>query len=208
MTVSAQDLLLYAGALAILVLTPGPVVVALIARAASGGVRAAVPLSLGVVVGDILWPLLAIVGVSVLVALYADFLTLLRLFGAGMLVWMGIGLIRHAGAAIASDPALKARGDWAGFVAGLAVIAGNPKAILFYVGVLPGFFDVTRVTSWDIAAICLVSGLVPLLGNIIWAALFSAARRWLQSPIAVRNTNVTAGVLLILVGVFVGFSAA
>ena len=27
---------------------------------------------------------------------------------------------------------------WAGFVAGLALILGNPKAILFYMGVLPG----------------------------------------------------------------------
>ncbi len=199
MTVSIEELLLYAGALAILVLTPGPVVVALIARAATGGVRAAVPLSLGVVVGDILWPLLAIFGVSVLVALYADFLTLLRWFGAGMLLWMGIGLIRQAGAAIEADPSLRAKGDWAGFVAGLAVIAGNPKAILFYIGVLPGFFDVSRVTGWDIAAICFVSGLVPLLGNLIWAGLFSVARTWLQSPKAVRNTNIVAGCLLIAV---------
>ena len=206
MTVTIEQLLIYAGALAILVMTPGPVVVALIARAATGGVRAAVPLSLGVVVGDILWPLLAIFGVGLIVAVYADFLIWLRWFGAGMLVWMGISLIRHANATVQSDPSLKAKGDWAGFLAGLAVIAGNPKAILFYIGALPLFFDLSTVTGGDIAVICLVSGLVPLLGNIIWAALFSAARRWLQSPVAVRNTNIVAGGLLVLFGVVVALT--
>jgi hypothetical protein len=36
---------------------------------------------------------------------------------------------------------------WAGFLAGLAVILGNPKAILFYMGMLPGFFDLRALTS-------------------------------------------------------------
>ncbi len=63
MTISPFDLALYAGALLILFLTPGPVWVALTARALSGGFHAAWPLALGVVVGDALWPLLAVLGV-------------------------------------------------------------------------------------------------------------------------------------------------
>ena len=57
MSVSAAQLAAYAGALAVLVATPGPVVAALIARSATGGVRAAVPLAAGVAVGDVVWPL-------------------------------------------------------------------------------------------------------------------------------------------------------
>ena len=71
---------------------------------------------------------------------------------------------------------------WAAFSAGLMVIAGNPKAILFYMGVLPGFFDFRRLTPLDMALICLVSVLVPFLGNLGWAALFARARRWLAEP--------------------------
>jgi hypothetical protein len=59
-TITAHQLLLYAGALLILFVTPGPVWVALTARALSGGFRQAWPLAVGVTVGDILWPLLAI----------------------------------------------------------------------------------------------------------------------------------------------------
>jgi threonine/homoserine/homoserine lactone efflux protein len=74
---------------------------------------------------------------------------------------------------------------WAGFTAGLMVIAGNPKAILFYMGVLPGFFDFRTLTPLDMAVICLVSVLVPFVGNLGWAALFARARRWLADPVAI-----------------------
>ena len=67
MNLATSDLLLYAGALCVLFLTPGPVWVALIARTLAGGFNGAWPLALGVVVGDVLWPLVAIFGLTWLV---------------------------------------------------------------------------------------------------------------------------------------------
>ena len=95
---------------------------------------------------------------------------------------------------------------WAGFIAGVVVIMANPKAVLFYMGVLPGFFDLTRVTAWDIGAICLLSLLVPLIGNLILAASVDRVRGLLKSPQALRQINIIAGWLLIGVGVAIGFS--
>lgn len=201
MTLSFTEILLYMGALTILFLTPGPVWVALVARAVSGGFHAAWPLAMGVVVGDIIWPLLAIFGVSLLVEIYAEFLTLLRYGGAVILIWMGVRTIRAADKPLVADGRLNAKGMWAGFTAGLMVIIGNPKAILFYMGVLPGFFDVNNVTGPDIAVICLVSGLVPLTGNVLFALSVGKIRAFLSSPAAVRKTNLTAGSALVLVGV-------
>jgi threonine/homoserine/homoserine lactone efflux protein len=204
-TVTLGELLPYAGALALLVATPGPVVAALIARAATGGVAGAVPLAAGVAVGDALWPLLAVLGIGVAAGVWADMLVVLRVFGAAVLVWMGLNLVRDAEAAAlrASAGGVVARRGWEGFAAGLAVIAGNPKAILFYLGILPGFFDIGVLTPADIAVICLVSALVPFLGNLTWAALFARARAWLADPVAMRRTHVAAGVALIGVGVAV-----
>ena len=64
MTITLDGLLLYCGALVILFLTPGPVWVALIARGLSGGFSAAWPLAVGVALGDLVWPLAAIFGLS------------------------------------------------------------------------------------------------------------------------------------------------
>jgi threonine/homoserine/homoserine lactone efflux protein len=202
-TLTWGQILPYAGALALLTATPGPVVAALIARSATGGVRAAVPLAAGVAVGDVVWPLCAMLGIGVAAGVWADFLTVLRYLGAAILVLMGVQLIRRAEAAglAVAGGGLGRESGWAAFSAGLMVIAGNPKAILFYMGVLPGFFDFRVLTPLDIGLICLVSVLVPFLGNLGWAALFARARRWLADPVAMRRTHVAAGVALVAVGV-------
>ncbi len=205
MTATPFELLLYAGALFILFLTPGPVWVALLARALSGGFNSAWPLALGVVVGDVLWPLLAILGVTWLVSEFAWFMDVLRWVAVVMFLAMGVMLIRNAGKSLGSDSRLTRPGMLAGFLAGLAVILGNPKAILFYMGVLPGFFDLTQVTKWDIAAICFLSFIVPLVGNLALALSVDRVRGLLKSESALRQMNVTAGILLICVGGVIAF---
>lgn len=203
MTLTLTEMLIYSGALAILFFTPGPVWVALMARAVSGGFHAAWPLALGVVVGDIIWPLVAIFGVSLLVELYADFMTLLRYGGAVILVWMGVRTVRNAAKPLIGDERLTAAGMWAGFIAGLMVIIGNPKAILFYMGVLPNFFDFNAITTLDIVIICAISGFVPFAGNVVLALSVGHIRRFLSSANAVTRTNQISGSALIVVGIVV-----
>ncbi|MGR3272826.1 LysE family translocator [Thalassococcus profundi] len=206
MTIGLWEMAAYAGALLILFLTPGPVWVALTARALSGGFHAAWPLALGVVVGDVLWPFLAILGVTWIVSVFAGFMTFLRWVACATFVIMGVLIIRNADASIAKDSRLTRPGMWAGFAAGLAVILGNPKAILFYMGVLPGFFDLTQLRWPDMLAIAALSAIVPLFGNLCLALFIDRAKRLLSSPKALRRTNVTAGILLILVGLVIPFT--
>lgn len=206
MTITAYELLLYAGALTVLFMTPGPVWVALTARALSGGFHAAWPVALGVVVGDVIWPFLAILGVTWIVSVYGGFMTVLKWVASGTFLIMGALIIRHADKTIAADSRLTRPGMWAGFLAGLAVILGNPKAILFYMGMLPGFFDLTRLTWIDIAAICFLSFLVPLVGNLIMAGLVGRMRGALTSQAAIKRTNLIAGGLLMLVGAIIPFT--
>ena len=113
---------------------------------------------------------------------------------------MGWLLIRHADRPIPQDSRLTRPGRRAGFVAGVAAILGNPKAILFYAGVLPGFFDLRTITVPDIAAILAVSVAIPLTGNLIFALAIDRVRSVLSSPAALRRLNLVAGALLICVG--------
>jgi threonine/homoserine/homoserine lactone efflux protein len=197
MTLGLWDVALYAGALLVLFLTPGPVWVGLIARTLAGGFHAAWPLALGVVVGDVLWSLLAIFGITWVLSVYGGFLDALKWVAAAMFLVMGTLVIRSADKKIDSDSRLTRPGMGAGFVAGLVVILGNPKAILFYAGMLPGFFDLTRLTTPDVIVIAGLSMVIPLIGNLTMAAFIDRARRLLSSPRALRRMNTTAGILLI-----------
>ncbi len=206
MTLSPGDLLVYAGALFILFLTPGPVWLAVMARAVSGGFTAAWPLAFGVAVGDMVWPFLAILGVSWVVAEHEGVLSIMRWLACGVFLYMGWTTIRRAEAVIAADRRLTRPGFWAGFLAGIAAILGNPKAILFYMGVLPGFFDLRAVTGPDITVIVLLSAVVPFVGNLGFALVVDRMRRVLAAPAALRRLNLGAGFLLICVGLILPFA--
>jgi len=206
LTVSALDLAFYSGALLILFLTPGPVWLALLARTVSGGFQSAWPLALGVAVGDVVWPLLAILGLSWITSEYEGTLTVLRWVACAFFLYLGWSVIRSADKEISTDTRLTRPGMIAGFLAGVVAILGNPKAILFYMGMLPGFFDLTALTWIDIGIICFLSLLVPLIGNLTLALFIGKARALLTSPKALRRTNLTAGFLLIGVGLIIPFT--
>ncbi|WP_209427303.1 LysE family translocator [Pararhodobacter sp. SW119] len=197
MTVTLWQLTLYAGAIFLLFMTPGPVWVALTARALTGGFASAAPLAVGVAIGDIVWPLAAIFGLAWIISVYAGFMEVLRWVAVGMFLVMGLQLIRHAWRRISTDSQLTRPGHWSGFLAGVAAILANPKAILFYMGMLPGFFDLSRITLPDIAAILAISVLIPMAGNLILAGMIGRVRALLRSPAALARTNRVAGVLMI-----------
>ena len=205
MTVTVWQLLVYAGGMAALWAVPGPVWVALLARALSGGFAAAWPLAVGVALGDLAWPLLAILGLSWIEAVWGDFLSWLRIVAAGIFLVMGILLIRKKPTQPGTDSRMTRPGLWAGFSVGLAAVIGNPKAILFYMGALPGFFDLSRITLADTLAIIAISALVPMTGNLGLSLFLDRARRLLQSPAAIHRLNLISGVLLVGVALAIPF---
>jgi len=203
MTATFFDLALYAGGIFILFLTPGPVWMALAARTLSGGFGSAWPLALGVVIGDILWPIIAILGLSWVAMQYDGLLDLLKYVATLIFFVLGFSLISNPDRAVNNDNRLTRPGQLAGFIAGVAIILSNPKAILFYIGVLPGFFDLSRVTLLDIVAICTISAVLPFLGNLTLSIMVDRVRHLLSSPATLRKVNTISGILLILVGVII-----
>jgi threonine/homoserine/homoserine lactone efflux protein len=205
MTVSFHELFLYALGMAGLWAVPGPVWVALTARSHSGGFAAAWPLAVGVALGDLIWPLAAILGLSWIESAYGDFLQILRWVAAAIFLIMGFLLIRKPAATLNADSRLTRPGMWAGFSVGVAAVIGNPKAILFYMGALPGFFTLEALTPADIVAIIALSAMIPAIGNLGLAYFLDRARQLLSSPESVRKLNVGSGVLLIGVGLVIPF---
>ena len=68
-----------------------------------------------------------------------------------------------------------------------------------YIGVFPGFFDVTRVTTRDIVVVRLVSAADPFCGNIILVAMLNWTSLMIASQSARRRPNVVNSVVLFIV---------
>ena len=205
MSITGYELFLYALGMAGLWAVPGPVWVALTARALSGGFAAAWPLAVGVAIGDLVWPLAAILGLSWVEGIYGDLLSVLRWVAAVVFLIMGILLIRKPAASLTGNSRMTKPGLWAGFSVGVAAVIGNPKAILFYMGALPGFFALGGLTPLDIGLIIGVSALIPMAGNLALALFLDRARALLSSPQSLRRLNLISGSLLVVVGMVIPF---
>ena len=206
MTVTLWQLLVYTAGMAALWAVPGPVWVALLARSLSGGFASAWPLAVGVVLGDLMWPAIAIFGLSWIVSVYGNFLLVLKFAAAVTFGVMGLLLIRKSGVLLGADSRLTRPGRLAGFMTGVAAVIGNPKAILFYMTVLPGFFDLSKLNGWDTSAILAISAIVPLIGNLGLALFLGKARDLLSSPERVVLLNRISGGLLIVVGIAIALT--
>ena len=201
MTIDSNQIVLYFLALVILFLTPGPVWVALIARTVSGGSKSSIPLALGVSLGDMLWPFVVYFSLSLLISLYSDILLIFRYVASFVLILMGLQIIYLRNKTLSEDHRLTKSGFIAGFYAGFIAVTANPKASLFYMTLLPGFFDFELIGIIDVCLISLLSFSIPMIGNILMILFVAKVRSLLSSPYAVRMTNLISGILLVFVGV-------
>jgi len=201
MTIDSNQIVLYFLALVILFLTPGPVWVALIARTVSGGSKSSIPLALGVSLGDMLWPFVVYFSLSLLISLYSDILLIFRYVASFVLILMGLQIIYLRNKTLSEDHRLTKSGFIAGFYAGFIAVTANPKASLFYMTLLPGFFDFKLIGIIDVCLISLLSFSIPMIGNILMILFVAKVRSLLSSPYAVRMTNLISGILLVFVGV-------
>lgn len=199
-TLTASEIGLYAAALFLLFLTPGPVWVAMLARGLKGGFAGAWPLALGVAFGDVAWAVAALLMLNQMASFHADLVFWLKYVAVFVFCAMGVSLLRSKIETINLPNQLTRPGMLAGLFAGIIVILGNPKAILFYIGILPGFFTVATLQQIDIAVIGGLSALVPFLGNLALALMFDHMSKMLNSPILRQRINRITGVVLICVG--------
>ena len=96
---SIETWLAFSAASAVLLVIPGPTILLVISYALGQGMRAALPLAVGVALGDLTAMTLSMLGVGALLAASAMLFTALKWIGAAYLVWLGIKLWRAGGSA-------------------------------------------------------------------------------------------------------------
>ncbi|MDN3612443.1 LysE family translocator [Vibrio ostreicida] len=186
-------------------ITPGPGVFAIIARAMVSGMRSCIWLSAGMVVSDVIYLLLACLGLAAIAENWATLFLVIRYVGAAYLVYLGYKMIKtlpEAQAALREDSNTLEGSHLSGFVQGFLISASNPKVILFYISFLPTFMDLTVLSHQDIGVAACLS-IVALMTGLMLIAL--GARRLvkvLKTPKAQRHLNTGAGSVMIMAGAY------
>jgi len=130
-----------------LFLVPGPAVLLVLTRTAQGGRRVGIATGAGIAMGDLVHTLLAAVGLSALLMTSALAFGIVKLCGAGYLLYLGVRAFLEKPAP-SSDPANAApppavsarRAFWQAIPAEVL----NPKTALFFLAFMPQFVHAER----------------------------------------------------------------
>lgn len=189
-------------AIIIFAVTPGPGVFAILGRALIKGARSCVALCLGMAISDIIYLLLACMGLATIAENFGELFTIIRFVGAAYLFYLAWKMW-HAPINIDLDTQEKTKGDAVmSFMQGFLISASNPKVILFYIAFLPSFIDLTSLTTDDIVLVSLLTLVGLMIGLMAIAIGASTARRQLKSTKAMKRLNRTAGSIMAGAGTY------
>ena len=192
--------LAFTAATTVLLIIPGPTVLLVVSYALGQGLRAALPMALGVALGDFTAMTLSMLGVGALLATSATLFTVLKWIGAGYLIWLGIKLWR-AGGTLDASPRTDAVSTLKMMAHAWIVTALNPKGITFFVAFLPQFLDPAG-DFWKQMLVFEATFIVLAFANVLgYALIASRARTMMRSPRAIGIVNRVGGSLLIGAGV-------
>jgi threonine/homoserine/homoserine lactone efflux protein len=137
---SAATIAGYLAAITLLMVTPGPDMMFVLANAARYGTRAGVVAALGVAAGEAVHVAAVVGGLAALVSASPVLFTAIRWAGGAYLVFLGVRALRAAGRPGSTEltPGLSTGNA---FLRGLVTNLLNPKMILFSVAFLPQFVD-------------------------------------------------------------------
>lgn len=186
-------------------LVPGPDLLLVLRNSAIGGRHVGAATAVGTVTGLLVHASGAALGLSALLATSAEAFTVVKLVGAGYLLYVGVQSLRAA-VTRADDAGAGSTGTAAGHVGrrafrqGLLTNVLNPKIAAFFLAFLPQFVTPAASTTAQTALL----GAVFIAMSVVWLAVVvlgaSAASHILSRESVRRRLDAVAGV------VFLGFA--
>jgi threonine/homoserine/homoserine lactone efflux protein len=201
--IPASHLLTFALLSFALILVPGPNVLFVISRSLMLGRAAGVATAAGGQIGIYVQVAAVAFGVGALVQRSVAVFTVIKLAGAAYLVYLGVqGIRNRRRLSTALESAAQRKSVRRIVYDGILVGASNPKAIIFFLAVLPQFVD--RPAGHVPEQMLLLGGIflaIAVLCDSSWALAAGTARSWLvRSPRRLELVGGTGGLVMIGIG--------
>lgn len=192
------------GAMIVLAAIPSVSVLAVSTRSATSGFIHGVFTTVGIVVGDIIFIMIAIWGLSFLAEMMGSLFVLIKYLGGAYLILLGIGLCRLNPKDIETEVVKSSL--LSSFLTGLFITLGDQKATLFYLGFFPAFLDISKISYFDTIIVIAIATVAVGGVKLGYAFMADRARLLISSKIR-KGINTAAGCVMIAVGVFLVIKA-
>jgi threonine/homoserine/homoserine lactone efflux protein len=183
-------------------ITPGMCMTLAMSLGMSVGLKRALWMMGGELVGVAIVAVASVVGVAVVMLQFPEFFVILKLVGGIYLIYLGLQLWRSRGkmAVCAANSGEISRKALAlqGFVTAVA----NPKGWAFFIALLPPFIDASRPLASQLTILLSIILSIEFLSLLLYALGGSSLRKILQQERHVKTLNKIAGMLMIGVGVW------
>jgi threonine/homoserine/homoserine lactone efflux protein len=197
-----QAWLLFCATDIILCFTPGPAVLFVVSQAIARGARAGFAASLGILAANAAYFTLSGTSLgAILVASWQAF-TVIKWVGAGYLVWLGGQMLFKKSAESTSDiTESSTHAPQRAFSLAVLTQGANPKALVFFVAILPQFINPNAPVVPQILIMGVSSIVIEFLVLAIYIGTCHTARTWVRQPRVVSVLQRLGGGFLIGAGV-------
>ena len=170
--------------------SPGPDNLMVLGMGISKGRKQGIVFGLGCALGCLSHTLLAVVGVSAMIAASPTAFTVLKMAGGLYLIWLGLNALRSRGGAKVEAVQVDEQALTRLFFKGVFANAINPKVVLFFLSFLPQFIiPANGHVGWQMAALGVTFTVQAALLFGLLGYFSGSIGQWL-------NTRPKAGVIL------------
>lgn len=178
------------------VCSPGPGVVMTLSNALRYDRLSTLGGILGIATGTLLIAGVSATSLGVLLATSARAFTVLKFVGAGYLIYLGVRLWRAPALALATSQS-RPGGFARCFRDAFSMQLTNPKAVFFFLSVLPQFMDPGLSYAFQFLALVMTYAVLVVVIHCGYAACARRAQRWLASERGGRLVNrIAAGMFM------------
>ena len=180
----------------VLCFTPGPAVLLVVSVALGSGLRPSIGAALGILAANTMYFALSASSIAVVLLASHELFIVLKWVGAAYLIWLGLRMLLSRGVVdLNPHPKVLARS----FLRGLLVQGANPKAIVFFMALLPQFIDQNHSIPVQVAVLGATS-IVIEFGALTAYALGAVRMSRVVGNRASRLLERVGGGLLVAVG--------
>jgi len=196
-----HTLLLFFVTTFVVVLSPGPAVIAVTAESASNGFRSSLWVILGIAVANAFFFILSATGIVALILASSLLFAIIKWAGVAYLFYLGVSaLFGRSGALNVKTKKKEKRSSYKVFLKGFILEISNPKALLYFSALLPQFIDISRPIAPQVAVLGLITFILDLVCYSFYAYLGWKSSNVGLKPLVVKLINKTAGSMLIFAG--------